>query len=91
MRPDSSLIYTPYVVCGETRANHVIGGRARTKHIDISKHFAHENGPMRLYKIATEFPPADMFRYRIVADGDSSCDSAEPMRMLLEEFSCDLR
>ena len=44
-------------------ANHVIGGRERAKHMDISKHFAHEavqNGHLRLYKIAMEFQLADI-------------------------------
>jgi hypothetical protein len=44
-------------------ANHVIGGPEHAKHIDVSKHFAHEavqNGHMRLYKITTEFQLADI-------------------------------
>ncbi len=39
------------------------GGRARAKHINNRKHFAHEavqNGYMRLYKIPTECQLADL-------------------------------
>ncbi len=36
--------------------NNIIGGRERTKHIDLRKHFAHEiiqNGEMRLVRVPT--------------------------------------
>ena len=44
--------------------NRVIGGRERAKHIDISKHFAHEviqREEMRLVKIDTSLQLADIF------------------------------
>ncbi len=45
------------------RANHVVGGRERAKHIVIRKHFLHETvqiGYMRLYTISTEFQLANI-------------------------------
>ncbi len=43
--------------------NNVIGGRERTKQIDIRKHFAHEvfrNGEMKLIKVSTTPQLADI-------------------------------
>ncbi len=44
--------------------NYIIGGRERAKHIDIRKHFAHEdiqNPHMRLIRVPTDEQMADIF------------------------------
>ncbi len=59
---DYTPVFEDNTACIEW-ANHVMGGRERAKHIDISKPFAHEavqNGHMHVYKIAAEFQLADM-------------------------------
>ena len=55
-------IYEDNAACIEW-GNNVIGGRERAEHIDIRKHFAHEdiqNDEMRLIKVATKDQLADI-------------------------------
>ncbi len=55
-------IYKDNTACIE-RGNNVLGGRERTKHFDIRKHFAHEviqNGAMQLIKVPTAQQMADI-------------------------------
>ncbi len=59
---DNTAVFEDNTACIEW-SNHVMGGRERAKHIDISKHFAHEavqNGHMCLFKIPTEYQLADL-------------------------------
>ncbi len=62
---DDTSVYEDYTACIEW-GNHIIGGRERAKHIDISKHFAlaHEviqNRHMRLIRVPTDKQLADIF------------------------------
>ena len=59
---DYTEVFEDNTACIEW-SNHVLGGRERAKHIDISKHFAHEviqNGHIWLYQISTEHQLADL-------------------------------
>ena len=50
---DDTQVFEDNTTCIEW-GNHIIGGRERAKHIDIRKHFAHEdiqNQHMRLMKV----------------------------------------
>ena len=52
---DDTPVYEDNTACIEL-GNHLFGGRERAKHIDISKHFAHEviqNRHMQLIKVGT--------------------------------------
>ena len=58
-----SPVYEVSTACIQ-RGNHIIGGRERAKHIDIRKHFAHEeiqNRHMRLIRVLTTDQLADIF------------------------------
>ncbi len=59
---DHTHVYEDNTACIKW-SNHVMGGRARAKNIDIRKRFAREavrNGHMCLYKIPTEYQLADL-------------------------------
>ncbi len=61
-KPDTP-VYKDNTACIEW-GNYVIGGRKRAKHIDISKHFAHETiqyRQMRLIKVDTSNQLANIF------------------------------
>jgi hypothetical protein len=60
---DDTPVYEDNTACIEW-GNHIIGGRERAKHIDISKHFAHEvtqNHHMRLIRAPTDKQLADIY------------------------------
>jgi hypothetical protein len=59
---DYTEVFKDNTACIEG-SNHVLGGRERAKHIDISKHFAYEavqKGHIWLYQISTEHQLADL-------------------------------
>ena len=60
---DDTPVYEDNTACIEW-GNRIIGGRERAKHIDISKHFAHEviqNHHMLLIRVPTDEQLADIF------------------------------
>ena len=59
---DDTTVYANNTACIEW-GNHILAGRERAKHIDISKHFAHEviqNRHMRLIRVPTDEQLADI-------------------------------
>ncbi len=60
-KPSLTPVYEDNSACIEW-GNNVIGGRERAKHIDIRKHFAHEeiqNGHMKLIRVTASLPPSN--------------------------------
>ncbi len=75
LQDNDTPVYEDNTACIEW-GNHIIGRRQRAKHIDISKHFAHEEIPnwhLLLIKVGTNDQMADILTQALLFPAFKRC------------------